>query len=125
MAAPEGIEFADKHWDLLKYLRDKFFGNNEHQPNTRTIVKAMSERWSEAVDQKRLYDLIPGDPSKQAGRIAVSRKASVKAGTDAKVRVPLPAAPPVLGVSTKAGAHLASQRATMSNRGASGNLIFF
>jgi tRNA 2-thiouridine synthesizing protein E len=55
---------------VLRYLREEFFGNNEHQPSTRTIVKAMSEQWGEAVDQKRLYDLFPGDPSKQAGRIA-------------------------------------------------------
>jgi tRNA 2-thiouridine synthesizing protein E len=69
MAELDGVELTDRHWDVLKYLREEFFGN-EHQPNTRTIVKAMSERWGEAVDQKRLYDLFPGDPSKQAGRIA-------------------------------------------------------
>lgn len=70
LAKREGIELIDKHWDVLKYLREEFFGNNEHQPNTRAIVKAMSEQWGEAVDQKQLYDLFPGDPSKQAGRIA-------------------------------------------------------
>ena len=66
----EGIELTDKHWDVMKYLREEFFGNNGHQPNTRTIVKAMSEQWGAAVDQRALYELFPGDPSKQAGRIA-------------------------------------------------------
>jgi tRNA 2-thiouridine synthesizing protein E len=70
MAELERLELTDKHWDVLNYLREEFFSNNEHQPNTRTIIKAMSERWGETVDQKRLYDLFPGDPSKQAGRIA-------------------------------------------------------
>ena len=70
MAELDGIALTDKHWDVLRYLREEFFGNNEHQPSTRTIVKAMSEQWGEAVDQKRLYDLFPSDPSKQAGRIA-------------------------------------------------------
>jgi tRNA 2-thiouridine synthesizing protein E len=70
LAKLEGIELTDKHWDVLRYLREEFFANSEHQPNTRTIVKAMSEQWGESIDQKGLYDLFPGDPSKQAGRVA-------------------------------------------------------
>ncbi|MBI3435979.1 MAG: TusE/DsrC/DsvC family sulfur relay protein [Proteobacteria bacterium] len=70
MAKLENIELTDRHWDMIKYLREEFFGNNEHQPNTRTIVKELSARWGATVDQKGLYDLFPGDPSKQAGRIA-------------------------------------------------------
>jgi tRNA 2-thiouridine synthesizing protein E len=70
MAKLEGVELTDKHWDVVRYLREEYFGNNEHQPNTRAIVKAMSDQWGEAVDQRALYDLFPGDPSKQAGRIA-------------------------------------------------------
>jgi tRNA 2-thiouridine synthesizing protein E len=70
MAKLENIELTDRHWDVLKYLREEYFGNNEHQPNTRVIVKAMAEQWGEPVDQKTLYELFPGDPSKQAGRIA-------------------------------------------------------
>lgn len=70
MAKLEGLELTDRHSDVVKYLREEFFGNNEHQPNTRAIVKAMSDQWGETVDQRGLYDLFPGDPSKQAGRIA-------------------------------------------------------
>jgi tRNA 2-thiouridine synthesizing protein E len=70
MAKLEDIELTERHWDVLRYLREEFFGNSEHQPNTRTIVKAMSEKWGAAVDQRELYDLFPGDPSKQASRIA-------------------------------------------------------
>lgn len=70
MAKLDGIELTDKHWDVMRYLREEFFGNNEHQPNTRAIVKAMSEQWGQETDQRGLYELFPGDPSKQAGRIA-------------------------------------------------------
>lgn len=70
LAAQDQIELTDRHWDLIDYLREEFFENNEATPNTRTIIKAMSERWGDRVDQKTLYDLFPLDPSKQGGRIA-------------------------------------------------------
>ncbi len=34
------------------------------------IVKAMAAAWGEKVGQGDLYQLFPGDPSKQGGRIA-------------------------------------------------------
>lgn len=70
MAAAEDIELTDRHWDLLKFLRSEFFDNHGTQPNTRAIVKAMSEEWGEKIKQGDLYKLFPGDPSKQGGRIA-------------------------------------------------------
>lgn len=70
MAANEGIELTDRHWDLIKYLRDEYFNNAGNQPNTRNIVKAMSEKWNAKLAQKDVYDLFPRDPSKQGGRIA-------------------------------------------------------
>lgn len=70
IAIKEQVTLTERHWDLIDYLRDEFFNNNENSPNTRTIVKAMSEKWGEKVDQRTLYDLFPLDPSKQGGRIA-------------------------------------------------------
>jgi tRNA 2-thiouridine synthesizing protein E len=70
MAEADSLELTDAHWDILNYLRDEYINNNQTQPNTRTIVKAMAEKWGRDVDQSELYDLFPGDPSKQAGRIA-------------------------------------------------------
>jgi tRNA 2-thiouridine synthesizing protein E len=70
MAKLENLDLTNRHWEILKYLREEFFGNNEYQPNTRAIVKVMSERRGQPVDQKELYEQFPGDPLKQAGRIA-------------------------------------------------------
>ncbi|MDU8928253.1 TusE/DsrC/DsvC family sulfur relay protein [Alisedimentitalea sp. MJ-SS2] len=70
MAAAEDIELTDRHWDVIKFLREEFFENRENQPNTRTIVKAMSSEWGEKIKQGDLYELFPLDPSKQGGRIA-------------------------------------------------------
>ena len=66
----------------MRYLREEFFGNNEHQPGTRAILQAVSERWGQNVDQKELYQLFPGDPSKQAGRIAGPPESRRKGDTE-------------------------------------------
>ena len=71
IAEQEAIIMTDRHWDLIMYLRDEFINNAGNQPNTRSIVKALSKKWQDkAVNAKSLYDLFPGDPSKQAGKIA-------------------------------------------------------
>lgn len=70
MAKSESIELSEKHWDLIHYLRDEFYNNNENQPNTRNIVKAMQKKWGGTISAKDLYQLFPKDPSKQGGRIA-------------------------------------------------------
>ncbi len=80
MAALEGIELTERHWDVMNYLREEYFDNNEHQPNTRTIAKAMSERWGHKVTQNELYQLFPRDPSKQAGRFAGLPESKRKGG---------------------------------------------
>ncbi|MEC7832864.1 MAG: TusE/DsrC/DsvC family sulfur relay protein [Pseudomonadota bacterium] len=69
IAQQEGIELTEKHWDVIKYLRDEFINNKENQPNTRTMVKDLGKLWGENIDSKALFDLFPGNPSKQAGRI--------------------------------------------------------
>jgi len=70
MAREEGIELSERHWDLIEFLRDEYINNNANQPNTRNILKAMSEKWGQKLAQKDIYDLFPKDPSKQGGRIA-------------------------------------------------------
>lgn len=71
LAQQDSLPLSDKHWDVINYLRDEFFNNNENQPNTRNLVKAMQKKWGDkSVNAKALYDLFPHDPSKQGGRIA-------------------------------------------------------
>ena len=70
IAVEEDVELTDKHWDVINFLRDEYVNNNGSLPNTRNIVKAMAKAWGEKkVDAKVLYELFPGNPSKQAGRI--------------------------------------------------------
>jgi tRNA 2-thiouridine synthesizing protein E len=71
IAAAEGIELTQDHWDVIDYLREAYFDHNGEQPNNRAILKAMQEKWpGRQVDNKTLFDLFPGNPSKQAGKIA-------------------------------------------------------
>jgi tRNA 2-thiouridine synthesizing protein E len=70
IAQLEGVELTERHWDLINHLREEFLNNAGNQPNTRNIVKAMSKKWDDKlINAKSLYDLFPGDPSKQAGKI--------------------------------------------------------
>jgi len=71
IAAAEGLALTQDHWDVIEYLRDAFINHNGEQPNNRAILKAMQDKWSDRkVDNKTLFDLFPGNPSKQAGKIA-------------------------------------------------------
>lgn len=71
IAAAEGITLAQDHWDVIEYLRDAYLNHNGEQPNNRAILKAMQEKWlGRKVDNKTLFDLFPGNPSKQAGKVA-------------------------------------------------------
>ena len=71
IAAAEGLALTQDHWDVIEYLRDAYFNHNGEQPNNRAILKAMQDKWTgRKVDNKTLFDLYPGNPSKQAGKIA-------------------------------------------------------
>lgn len=70
IADVEQLELNERHWDVINFLRDEFINNGGSQPNTRNLVKAMSRAWSDkSINAKSLYDLFPGDPSKQGGKI--------------------------------------------------------
>lgn len=70
LAAEDGIELTERHFDVLNYLRSCYFDNNGEQPMERAINKGMSDIWGTKVGSKELYDLFPGAPSKQGNRIA-------------------------------------------------------
>jgi tRNA 2-thiouridine synthesizing protein E len=70
IAAQEGIELTERHWDVVNYLRDEYVNNAGNQPNNRTMLKDIGAKWGTKIASKDLFDLFPGNPSKQAGRIA-------------------------------------------------------
>ena len=62
-------ELTQEHFDVLKYLREEYFENN-NQPMERAINKGMAKIWGKKISSKDLYNLFPGAPSKQGNRIA-------------------------------------------------------
>jgi len=69
LAAEDGIELTQEHFDVINYLRSEYLDNNE-QPMERAINKGMSKIWGKKVSSKDLYILFPLAPSKQGNKIA-------------------------------------------------------
>jgi TusE/DsrC/DsvC family sulfur relay protein len=63
IAAVEGIELTDTHWDVLEYLRE------QHAAGTKLTIRRVGK--SDVVDSvKEFYDLFPDGPLKKASKIA-------------------------------------------------------
>ncbi len=69
VAESENISLTEPHWDVINYLREEFINNAGNQPNNRNMLKDIGAKWGKKVNSKDLYDLFPGNPSKQAGLI--------------------------------------------------------
>ena len=70
LAEIEGITLTDKHWDVIRYLRDQFVNNNQHQPMERAVLKDLGDLWGSKPTSKELYALFPLAPTKQGTKIA-------------------------------------------------------
>jgi len=70
IAATDELTLTQEHWDVMNYLRDRYLNHGGEQPNERTIVKAMSEKWGRKLNSKDTFSLFPHMPSKQGAKIA-------------------------------------------------------
>jgi TusE/DsrC/DsvC family sulfur relay protein len=80
LAAEEGIEMTQEHWDVVSYLRDEHFNNAGNEPNERTILKDMGKKWGKKVSSKDMYLMFPQMPSKQGRKIAGLPQSTRKGG---------------------------------------------
>ncbi|MCG6941743.1 MAG: TusE/DsrC/DsvC family sulfur relay protein [Thiohalocapsa sp.] len=70
LADAEGIELTDKHWDIIKYLREEYYNHNQNQPMERQLLKDMGKVWGSKPTSKDVYKLFPLAPTKQGTKIA-------------------------------------------------------
>ncbi|ACS86464.1 sulfurtransferase TusE [Musicola paradisiaca] len=70
LAAQEGIELTEAHWEVVRFVR-AFYLEFNTSPAIRMLVKAMSQKYGEEKGNSRyLYRLFPKGPAKQATKIA-------------------------------------------------------
>jgi len=70
MAAEEGIELGEGHWEVIHFLRD-YYAKYEVAPPIRILVKNIAKRLGKDKGNTRyLYQLFPYGPAKQACRFA-------------------------------------------------------
>jgi TusE/DsrC/DsvC family sulfur relay protein len=70
MAAAEGLVLDDRHWQVLRLLRD-YHREHGKSPAMRLLVVAVARvLGSERADSRALYRLFPQGPAKQAARYA-------------------------------------------------------
>jgi len=62
IAREHGIELTDKHWEIIRYLQDKY---RKGEPLSIRGIKK-----SGIVDIKEFYNLFPGGPLKLSTKIA-------------------------------------------------------
>ena len=80
IADADELPMTDRHWDVVKYLRDEHMNSNGAEPNERGIMKAMGKVWGEKVSSKIMYEMFPTMPSKQGRKIAGLPKSTRKGG---------------------------------------------
>ncbi|WP_115718539.1 TusE/DsrC/DsvC family sulfur relay protein [Gallaecimonas mangrovi] len=70
LAAEEGIELSDAHWEIVRFVRD-FYSEYKTSPAVRLLVKSVKEKYGpEKGNSPYLFKLFPEGPAKQATKIA-------------------------------------------------------
>ena len=71
IAAEDGIELTEKHWEIIEFLLSFYKEHEISPPSNRLFVKAVKEALGEDRGNSiYLMQLFPGTPAKTACRIA-------------------------------------------------------
>lgn len=68
-ASAEQIELGDDHWTVLRFLRG-FYTDYGISPPMRVLVKSIAPLLGGTASSRRLYQLFPQGPARQACKIA-------------------------------------------------------
>lgn len=75
LAAKEGLELTDEHWQVIRFIR-AFHEEHRVQPQVRVMIKHFTEKWGpEKGSNHYLHEIFPkGGPQKQGNRLAGIRR---------------------------------------------------
>ncbi len=75
LAAHEGLELTDEHWEVIYFIR-KFHDEHGVQAPVRDMIKHFKKKWGKEKGNTRyLHEIFPrGGPQKQGNRLAGVRK---------------------------------------------------
>ena len=70
MAADDGADLSDTHWEVINFLRE-YYEEYQIAPAVRVLTKAIGKRLGkDKGNSKYLYELFPYGPAKQACKYA-------------------------------------------------------
>ena len=70
MAAADGAELTDAHWEVINFLRE-YYDEYQIAPAVRVLTKAIGKKLGkDKGNSKYLYELFPYGPAKQACKYA-------------------------------------------------------
>ncbi len=79
IAEAEGLTLTDDHWTVVRFMRERY-QEDGHTPNFRNMV-AMLDEQDDSIDwKKKLYELFPKQPNRQASKVAGLPKPFGKGG---------------------------------------------
>jgi tRNA 2-thiouridine synthesizing protein E len=79
IAEAENIALTDAHWYVINFMRE-CYKEDGHTPNFRNMVAMLDEKDDSVEWKKRLYELFPMQPNRQAAKIAGLPKPFGKGG---------------------------------------------
>lgn len=70
-AKEEGLELAEEHWEVIRFLRD-YYQEHGVQAQVRVMIPYFRQQWgAERGNNRYLHELFPiGGPQKQGNRLA-------------------------------------------------------
>ncbi len=79
IAEAEGLKLSDDHWTVVRFMRERYQEDGQ-TPNFRNMVALLDEQ-DDSIDwKKKLYELFPQQPNRQAAKVAGLPKPFGKGG---------------------------------------------
>jgi tRNA 2-thiouridine synthesizing protein E len=79
IAQAEGLQLTDEHWFVIRFMRERYQTDGQ-TPNFRHMVAMLEELDDSIPWKKRLYELFPMQPNRQAAKVAGLPKPFGKGG---------------------------------------------